>query len=390
MSLTAHTNKIGSYSQKEYRQDRTVNNLTGNTTLDGFDVPTAACSRSGVTRSNRVNPTDFSRWVSRLQEDVPSVYSYNEYQNGNLKRSEQYVRHLSRGSQLRINFINIDGIINNAKAAANVKALNGLGGEKQQLVVDLLESRETFRMLHSSAMNMYHALRALKRGNIGGAAGHLFGSKKDILTLKSAANGYLQYRYGWKPLVDSIYGYQEALKQDWAFRHVLKSRGFAPINFETTTTHIRGAYTHHKYKGGVKTKYQAIIDRPGLIQANSLGAVNPLSWAWEVVPYSFVVDWFVPVGDVLEAYSALSGLTEVKGFTSTWLDRNRTYDEGLLRAPNSNYSVQQSARTVETAFDFSRRTHGPQRPQFYGEPSPFGGKRISRGAAAAALIRQLI
>jgi hypothetical protein len=37
----------------------------------------------------------------------------------------------------------------------------------------------------------------------------------------------------------------------------------------------------------------------------SLGLADPLSVAWELTPWSFVVDWFLPVGDYLNARGAL-------------------------------------------------------------------------------------
>jgi hypothetical protein len=42
--------------------------------------------------------------------------------------------------------------------------------------------------------------------------------------------------------------------------------------------------------------------------ANQMGFVNPLSVAWEVVPWSFLVDWVVNVGDVINSLTDLVGL----------------------------------------------------------------------------------
>jgi hypothetical protein len=42
--------------------------------------------------------------------------------------------------------------------------------------------------------------------------------------------------------------------------------------------------------------------------ARSLGMVDPLQVAWEIVPYSFVVDWFLPVGSFLSAWAVIPKL----------------------------------------------------------------------------------
>jgi len=41
---------------------------------------------------------------------------------------------------------------------------------------------------------------------------------------------------------------------------------------------------------------------------NAFGLDNPLAIAWEVVPFSFVVDWFLPINRYLKNISALNGL----------------------------------------------------------------------------------
>jgi hypothetical protein len=48
------------------------------------------------------------------------------------------------------------------------------------------------------------------------------------------------------------------------------------------------------------------------------GFTNPLNLVWEVLPYSFVVDWFLPVGAYLEALGSFDGLEFVDGFKVTF------------------------------------------------------------------------
>jgi hypothetical protein len=40
----------------------------------------------------------------------------------------------------------------------------------------------------------------------------------------------------------------------------------------------------------------------------SLGLTDPLSVVWEIIPYSFVVDWFLPVGTYLENLNVIPKL----------------------------------------------------------------------------------
>ena len=81
---------------------------------------------------------------------------------------------------------------------------------------------------------------------------------------------------------------------------------------------------------------------------------NPVATAWELIPFSFVIDWFISVGqaieaasfDVLEqAYSASTSFlsemdrtmyTEIVDFDTDVLSRLEQYQEGSC---NSTYKV---------------------------------------------------
>jgi hypothetical protein len=50
--------------------------------------------------------------------------------------------------------------------------------------------------------------------------------------------------------------------------------------------------------------------------AAQTGFTNPINLAWEVLPYSFVVDWFLPIGPYLETLSAFDGLAFLDGYVT--------------------------------------------------------------------------
>jgi hypothetical protein len=49
-----------------------------------------------------------------------------------------------------------------------------------------------------------------------------------------------------------------------------------------------------------------VAEPPSAMQ--SLGLLNPEVVAWELLPWSFVIDWFIPIGDYLQARATLSGV----------------------------------------------------------------------------------
>lgn len=50
------------------------------------------------------------------------------------------------------------------------------------------------------------------------------------------------------------------------------------------------------------------VVNPRFHELQQLGVTNPALFAWEVIPFSFVFDWFVGVGDYLEGLTALHGI----------------------------------------------------------------------------------
>lgn len=134
------------------------------------------------------------------------------------------------------------------------------------------------------------------------------------------ANLWLEYAYGWRPLLNDIYGAAELMAQV-----ATESRPLRSVGSDKTSQSWFGSYSSE----GVTANAEARIDIQSrcrveyavedgwLDSAKSTGISNPALIAWELLPYSFVIDWFIPVGDFLERLNARTGLTFIKGSTST-------------------------------------------------------------------------
>ena len=85
---------------------------------------------------------------------------------------------------------------------------------------------------------------------------------------------------------------------------------------------------------------------------------NPAVLAWEALPYSFVVDWFIPIGDYLNETLNLSGPIRidemsVTELTETTLNGYGTFTEGVS-SPIANKA---SGRCQHTR-RYKKRTKG--------------------------------
>ena len=172
------------------------------------------------------------------------------------------------------------------------------------LAVDLAEAHQVKSMVSSvirGTVNLARTVEQIRRS-----------------PTKSAANIWLQYVYGWRPLAQSIYG---------TFNEFFRVR---PFRIRKTATVRQVDYLEFMFDDPVMDKYEvhsssrALIDvyfRPPQSVIDTLSgytSLNPLAIAWELVPYSFVVDWFYNIGGYMQnlesAYYARSAF--LKGYTT--------------------------------------------------------------------------
>jgi len=154
----------------------------------------------------------------------------------------------------------------------------------------------------------------------------------------AAASAWLEYRYGWKPLVLDT---QQIIKNTQSFRERLYKRRLVSRSTvsQTRTTsraivdHIPPFLSEWRMSGGV-TDAQECKAHAGVLYevANrtssqqlasdfSLTSRDLVTTAWELVPYSFVVDWFCSIGDWLQAIMPDPAIS-VKG---NWVTCKSTY-----------------------------------------------------------------
>jgi len=147
------------------------------------------------------------------------------------------------------------------------------------------------------------------------------GKSKGPITLKSlskgAADTWLEFSFGWKPLVQDIYTGVDLLQNPIKAVKIKASRTYEVSFVEQVGGGLIGTKRTVTGKQGCKMGCEVTISNPNLYLANNLGLANPALVIWELVPFSFVVDWFVSVGQFLENGSAWLGLTVTKPY-STW------------------------------------------------------------------------
>lgn len=200
-------------------------------------------------------------------------------------------------------------------------------------------------------------------------------------------NGWLEYQYGWLPLISDIYGLQELLKSkiqadDLIFQvSSAASDEFAASWFHTEPLpDTQYMLSGEGFEQFVKVVYNLKVNSSRL-RAAGMGVTNPLAVAWELVPFSFVIDWLYPIGSFLTGLSAPQGTAFVSGFEDRIISGELVYTatryEGVAGEPVT-WTYEQFAfeRRVKAGVDFTL-------PYIR---SPFSTVRV---ASAIALTYQL-
>jgi len=188
--------------------------------------------------------------------------------------------------------------------------------------VFLGEGREALKMIATNATKIYKAYKAARKGNFATAAYELTGSNKTVR--KSLANNWLELQYGWLPLLKDIKGGAEFLSHHFTtpmvFRVVVQPKEKVTLNACTC-----GSPTSYGYMNSPLTergRILALLKEKDIVTLS--GLLDPASVAWELLPYSFVIDWFIPIGNYLQARGLAQGLTGtfVTTRTTKWEARN--------------------------------------------------------------------
>lgn len=184
------------------------------------------------------------------------------------------------------------------------KVLAQARGSHANLSVDFAEGGQTIAMLRNALrlkkFVIEFATQVVKaRGYRKIRSGPTQGQRR----LDYVNGKWLEYRYGWMPLVSSIYDMADALrKQRVSSLVVLKGRSGRQ---EQRTVYFgagtRGSpFNYATISGSYRVETAGYFSIPTNASVSDFTSLNPLLIAWELVPFSFVADWFVGVGQCLE------------------------------------------------------------------------------------------
>lgn len=210
-----------------------------------------------------------------------------------------------------------DGLRNVALIAARNKIKSG----SVNLGVAYGERKKTAQHLGDTATRIANSFRNLKRGNVRKAMDELgVTSKKRAPRGGNVPQKWLELQYAWNPLLGEVYSSCESLanrnRDDW--RVTAKATRSKPVEIFHEYQAYEAGWGYRGVRGrkSVYVRIDAVPENELLISLSSLGILNPLEVAWELVPLSFVVDWAWPIGNYLDSLDAMLGYTS-RGYSSS-------------------------------------------------------------------------
>jgi hypothetical protein len=251
-------------------------------------------------------PLPYVHQRAHVSYSSESVYDYVEYY-----QTEAYRRVHTEGSWN-------NALVSGAYNKAYDRFLSRLKEDTAELGAGLAEYRKTADMVSDRAVQLYRFMRAVKRGRFGEANSLLRVPSNFRPKARGLGGVVLEYSFGWAPTVGDIHNGMKILSNGcpptWAHASAKDYQDF----------NLAGPYPYpyrrsEKGRVSVVVRVGAVVNlsNPNLWLLNQLGLINPAGIAWELVPFSFVLDYFGNVGNVINSWTDTLGLS-LGGVYRSW------------------------------------------------------------------------
>lgn len=356
-----------------------------NNTIETADYRSKDTQRTPVwSLSPRVNgelklrPNAFFR--ERIKGSMtPCVYSWM-YQT-NTRQWQQYPQH-SYADKL-------EAVVRDNAVA---KFYSEVGGIKANLADAYRTRKETVDMVSTRLMQVVKAARAVRKGKFKRAQSIFSKGRvpkpipKRVKKSRPFAENWLEWSYGWSPLLGDIYTLCNEPFPDIDIEARVTAKDSDVLRFNSTAywSHLVHEFTDVSVVSRCTLRADVLFEDTAIKAAADLGLTNPAAVAWEAVPWSFVSDWVLPIGDWLESFTSLSGLQFRNLSTTT---TSKILVNGYWKKnPNSGYwtTIHQPGAGSWVLDRKDRRIGGLPSYPFPSFQNPFS---VNRALNAVALFR---
>jgi len=212
--------------------------------------------------------------------------------------------------------------------------------------------------------------------------------RAELRQLEHVSSLFLAWRYGVSPLMSDIFSAMHILSGDGVFKDITVRKGAS----KAISTRVWGSDDVNLWYQSTGTckvliKCQVSCTNEDLLLANRMGLINPATIAWELIPWSFVLDWFIPVGKFLSNFSGSAGMTFTDSSRTQTTVKNGLFNQRWTRElPNGAWQYYRNGDYPYVVVVKVRQA-GPILPPL---SVPYGtGIGVERAQNALALAVQL-
>lgn len=158
--------------------------------------------------------------------------------------------------------------------------------------------------------------------------------RKKHLALDKLGSQYLEMVFGWKPLLADIHAAIATVAQDISRPPFVKAQARTYVEFEHVVSNTPSYRNVYQYSGIVRVKRAARveIENPNRWLQERAGLRNSFAVAWDLVPWSWVVNMFVNTGQLVNSVTDFAGLKFIDGTITTAY--KLTCHQSYARNPN--------------------------------------------------------
>ncbi len=302
---------------------------------------------------------------------------------------------------------NINGIVDEDLYVLRPRALNRARQafieackESRQTSIgsSLAEYRQVLDMMGDRALQLLNFGRCLRRGQFGKAASVLgIRLPKGWRTKgKSLGDLWLELHFGWVPLLSDIHEGMDLISDPLSSDGPCRGRGRAKDNANHLLVYnfADGSLMNKRWVSGqfealAELRGDTELENPNLDLLQNLGIINPAAVAWELVPFSFLVDHVVSIGDFLSSFSDTIGWKVTNLAQSTLsVCRGGSMEEKIWTADGN--TLTRSLNVTGNAAYMVRGFPGALPPYTLAFRNPFTGLSAPRAATYIALLLQVM
>lgn len=279
-----------------------------------------------------------------VKVELGGVYTYSSAQTG--YRETNIQEGDAAGSIVGLNASELNA--NHVRT----KVLNNARDEILDASMVLAELSGTVSTLTDNLGRVGRSMMALRRGRPKEFYYLLTGRLRDGRRptdkfLRETASAYLEWKYGIMPTIYDIRGACEGLDLNANGKLFDNPPLLVARASHVETSDVNGVICRFRHYGGSQPQIPVIaqverqlharldytVTAEGLRGLNryGVGLSSVATVGWELVPFSFVIDMALPIGQIIKAWSALEGCT-VRSYCET------QYRRYTVQAPETKYA----------------------------------------------------